>query len=163
MESQGVHSVHHSLKVSGRSGRTGRLSTMFKVHNDTGVSVPLLSNCFQFIIPSLYLVTLLQKYIVWGRGDNAVTSSESRQSKPFSSSKPVATTKDQNMRGRPRKPSTAEDWALVAALRSGKTFERNERQSNDLEKLKAGACNYTLQTFFMTIVCVCWPLFSPLT
>ena len=51
------------------------------------------------------------------------------------------------MRGRLRKSSTEEDRKLFAALQSGKTVDRNERQLKDLENLKAGACSKILPTF----------------
>ena len=66
----------------------------------------------------------------------ADSSSDSGHPKPSTSSKPG--TADQKVRGKPRKPTKEEDRILVEALRSGKTFERNERQSKELETLKAG-------------------------
>lgn len=41
-------------------------------------------------------------------------------------------------KGRPRKSSTREDLLLVEALKCGKTVERNERQTKNLEYLQAG-------------------------
>lgn len=85
-----------------------------------------------FII--LSIVTLLQKDIVWGRGNKVVAVGADS-----SSSSNLASPKDPKGKGRPRKASSEEDRLLIAALRSGKAVERNERQSNELEHLKAGA------------------------
>jgi len=79
-------------------------------------------------------VTLLQKDIVWGRGNKVVAVVADS-----SSSSNSASPKDPKGKGRPRKVSSEEDRLLIAALRSGKAVERNERQSNELEHLKAGA------------------------
>ena len=65
--------------------------------------------------------------------------------KPTSSASNPATPKGQKGRGRPRKSSTEESSLLVVALEGGKVVKRNKLQSKDLENLKAGASNETLQ------------------
>jgi len=82
-------------------------------------------------------VTLLQKDIVWCRGNKVVAVVADS-----SSSSNSASPKDPKGKGRPRKASSEEDRLLIAALRSGKAVERNEHQSNELEHLKAELQKY---------------------
>ena len=100
-------------------------------------SIP--SNIYKFVI--LSLVTLLQKDIVWGKGNKVVGDS---CGEPTSSASNPATPKGQKGRGRHRKSST-ESSLFVVALEGGKVVKRNKLQSKDLENLKAGASNETLQ------------------
>ena len=101
-------------------------------------SIP--SNIYKFVI--LSLVTLLQKDIVWGKGNKVVGDS---CGEPTSSASNPATPKGQKGRGRPRKSSTEESSLFVVALEGGKVVKQNKLQSKDLENLKAGASNETLQ------------------
>ena len=86
---------------------------------------------------------------MWGSGNKVVKSvvaiADSCTGSKSSCDSPSS--KGQNVRGRPRKSSTEEDRKLFAALQSGKTVDRNERQLKDLENLKAGACSKILPTF----------------
>ena len=95
---------------------------------------------FKFVI--LPLVTLLQKDLLWGKGIKVVGDS---CSEPSSSASNSATPKGEKARGRPQRSSTEETRVLVAALQGGKMVKRNERQSKDLENLKSGSYNETLQ------------------
>ena len=96
---------------------------------------------FKFVI--LPLVTLLQKDIVWGKGTKVVGLVGDSCSEPSSSASNSATPKGEKARGRPKRSSTEETRVLVFALQGGKMVKRNERQSKDLENLKAGAYNET--------------------
>ena len=87
-------------------------------------------------------MTLLQKDLVWGKGTKVVGDS---CSEPSSSASNSATPKGEKARGRPQRSSTEETRVLVAALQGGKMVKRNERQSKDLENLKSGSYNETLQ------------------
>lgn len=86
---------------------------------------------------------------MWGSGNKAVKSvvAIADSCTGSKSSCDSASSKERNVRGRPRKSSTEEDRKLFAPLKSGKTVDRNERQLKDLENLKAGACSKILPTF----------------
>lgn len=80
-------------------------------------------------------MSLLQKEIVWGNPKHATADSTTGQpSNSRHSNVPASGPK----KGRPRKSSTREDLLLVEALKCGKTVERNERQTKNLEYLQAG-------------------------
>ena len=104
------------------------------------ICIPLSLGMFKFVI--LPLVTLLLKDLVWGKGTKVVGDS---CSEPSSSASNSATPKGEKARGRPQRSSTEETRVLVVALQGGKMVKRNERQSKDLENLKSGSYNETLQ------------------
>ena len=86
-------------------------------------------------------MTLIQKDILWGRGNNVcVNKADSSTMKSPSTTDP----KNKNGRqliGRPKKPTTTEDQDLIKALQSGEVIDRNERQLNELESLRRGVYN----------------------
>ena len=126
------------------------------MNTDRPRSIP--SNVYKFVI--LSLVTLLQKDIVWGKGNKVVGDS---CDEPTSSASNPATPKGQKGRGRPRKSSTEETRLLFAALKGGKMVERNERQSKDLENLKAGYVpSYSVCLDFVIVSQNCRNMVTPM-